>query len=320
MRKFTNRPIYYYIYEIDVHGEPVDQISRGNSGSLPASVRVGSIRYVRLSNSGGTPRLRSQVAATKERMLMSIPRPAATEPIKNHPFVAKLNRSIRLDDDDLMALTELLDRKVVVKKGKDIIVQGYEYKALHIVESGFAIRYKLLHNGKRQIVDIVLPGDIIGFPACFFEYAVFSVMAIGKMNLHYVPLDAFSALCLKRAKIATALIWFAARGAAIYVEHLTGTGRREPLERLAHFLLEMHARLRAVGHASENSFEMPLSQEGIGDTVGLSAPHVNRMLAELKSDQLIAIRGHEIKILDMAALQILAEFRPAYLGRTSIRG
>jgi CRP-like cAMP-binding protein len=84
--------------------------------------------------------------------------------------------------------------------------------------------------------------------------------------------------------------------------------------------LEMHARLRAVGHASENSFEMPLSQEGIGDTVGLSAPHVNRMLAELKSDQLIAIRGHEIKILDMAALQILAEFRPAYLGRTSIRG
>jgi len=249
---------------------------------------------------------------------MAVPPQSKSVSIADHPFVLKLGRSIRLDHDDLTALARLLDRKVSVKKGKDIIVEGYEYKALHIVESGFAIRYKLLHNGKRQIVDIVLPGDIIGFPACFFEYAVFSVMAIGNMSLHRVPLDAFSALCLERASIATALVWFAAREAAIYVEHLTDTGRREPLERLAHFLLELHARLRAVGHASENSFEIPLSQESIGDAVGLSAPHVNRMLAELKSEGMIAITGREVMILDMAALQILAEFRSAYLARTPI--
>jgi CRP-like cAMP-binding protein len=250
---------------------------------------------------------------------MAIPPKTKTVPIADHPFVLKLSRSIHLDHDDLMALAKLLDRKIGVNKGKDIIVEGYEYKALHIVESGFAVRYKLLHNGKRQIVDIVLPGDIIGFPACFFEYAIFSVMAIGKMSLHRVPLDAFSALCLERASIATALVWFAAREAAIYVEHLTDTGRREPLERLAHFLLEMHARLGAVGYASENSFEMPLSQESIGDAVGLSAPHVNRMLAELKSEGLIAITGREVKILDIAALQILAEFRSTYLTRIPIR-
>jgi CRP-like cAMP-binding protein len=242
----------------------------------------------------------------------------ATNPVKEHPFVIKLRRSIRLDDDDLKALAGLLDRKLVVKKGKDIIVEGYEYKELHIIESGFAIRYRLLHNGKRQIVNILLPGDIIGFPACFFEYAVFSFMAIAKMGGHYVPLDAFAALCLKRANIATALLWFAAREAAINAEHAINTGRREPLERLAHFLLETHARLHAVACASENSFEMPLSQESIGDAVGLSAPHVNRMLAELKNEGLIAMSGREVKILDMAALQILGEFRSAYLARAPI--
>jgi DNA-binding transcriptional regulator LsrR (DeoR family) len=63
---------------------------------------------------------------------------------------------------------------------------------------------------------------------------------------------------------------------------------------------------------------MPLSQESIGDAVGLSAPHVNRMLAELRTEGLIAMNGHEIEILDMAALQILAEFRPTYLDRTPI--
>ena len=64
---------------------------------------------------------------------------------------------------------------------------------------------------------------------------------------------------------------------------------------------------------------MPLSQEGIGDIIGLSAPHVNRMLAELKRDGLIAMTGHELTILDRAALQILGEFHPTYLTRTPIR-
>jgi hypothetical protein len=59
----------------------------------------------------------------------------ATNPVKEHPFVIKLRRSIRLDDDDLKALAGLLDRKLVVKKGEDIIVEGYEYKELHIIES-----------------------------------------------------------------------------------------------------------------------------------------------------------------------------------------
>ena len=104
---------------------------------------------------------------------MAMLRKVAANPVRDHPFVIKLNRSVSLNEADLTALAELLERKVVVKKTKDIIVEGYEYKALHIVERGFAIRYKLLHNGKRQIVNIVLPGDIIGFPACFYEHAVF---------------------------------------------------------------------------------------------------------------------------------------------------
>ncbi len=257
-------------------------------------------------------------AARPERMEMTASRKAAAKPIKDHPFVIKLSRSIQLDDADLAALDALLSRNVIAKKAKDLIVEGYEYRVLHVVESGFAIRYKLLHSGKRQIVNVILPGDIIGFPACFYEYAVFSVTAIGDMSLHQVPLEAFADLCLSRASIATALVWFAAREAAIYAEHIIDTGRREPLERVAHFLLEMLTRLQAAGCASGNSFEMPLSQEGIGDAVGLSAPHISRMLGELKNEGLIAVNGHKVTVLDMAALQILGEFRPAYLGRTPV--
>jgi CRP-like cAMP-binding protein len=116
------------------------------------------------------------------------------------------------------------------------------------------------------------------------------------------------------------MVWFSAREAALYAQHIISAGRRAPLERIAHFILETHARLRAVGHASEKSFEMPLSQESIGDAVGLSTPHVNRMLRELENEGLIARLGHEIKVLDMAALQILGEFHSLYLDRTPIPG
>ncbi|WP_428620239.1 Crp/Fnr family transcriptional regulator [Reyranella sp.] len=244
-------------------------------------------------------------------------KPAASR-IVDHPFVARLNHSIALDDDDLAALARLLERTVVIKKAKDIIVEGYEYGVLHVVQQGFAVRYKLLHSGKRQIVNVVMPGDIIGFPACFYEHAVFSVTALSDMSLSHVPLDAFADTCLERATVATALVWFAAREAAIYAEHIIDAGRREPIERLAHFLLETLTRLQAIGNASEESFVMPLSQEAIGDALGLSAPHVNRMLAELKRDGMIAMTGREVRILDRAALQILGEFHSTYLARSPV--
>ena len=238
-------------------------------------------------------------------------------PLNNHPFVVKLRAHAPLDDNDLTTLGQVLDRRLAVNKGKDIIVEGYEYKGLDIIETGVAIRYSLLHKGGRQIINTLLPGDVVGFPASFFDRAIFSVMAVTKMSLHHISFESFTELCEQRTNIAIALIWYAAREAAVYAQHLVDAGRRSPLERIAHFLLETHVRLQAVGRASENSFEMPLSQEGIGDAVGLSAPHVNRMFSELRSEGLIATDGHEVRILDRAALQILAEFDPSYLVRTS---
>lgn len=237
--------------------------------------------------------------------------------IEDHPFVIKLRAHGHIDSEDLKALGRVLNRKVTVKKGQDIIVQGYEYKTLDIVESGFGLRFTLLHQGGRQIINAVLPGDLVGFPAAFFERSIFSVMAAAPMTLNRISMEAFTELCKQRTNIAVALIWFAAREASIYAQHLVNAGRRSPLERVAHFLLETHFRLKAVGCAPEDSFELPFSQEGIADALGLSAPHVNRMLSELRHQGLIGTQNHTINILDRAALQILAEFEPTYLARTS---
>jgi CRP-like cAMP-binding protein len=243
---------------------------------------------------------------------------AKSQPIEGHPFVIKLLAHGVIDAQDLKALGRVLNRKVTVKKGQDIIVQSYEYKTLDFVESGFGFRYTLLHKGGRQIINAVLPGDIVGFPASFFERSIFSVMAATTMTLHRISFDAFTGLCRERTNIAIALISYAAREASVYAHHLVRAGRRSPLERVAHGLLEMHFRLKAVGCASADAFELPYSQESIADAIGLSAPHVNRMFSELKRQGLIATKNHDIQILDKAALQILAEFEPSYLERTSL--
>ncbi len=155
------------------------------------------------------------------------------------PFIKKLLKHATLDRADVQALSRVLNRRLAVKKGQDIIVQGYEYRELNIVESGFAIRYMLLHQGGRQIINTILPGDIVGFPASFFSRSIFSVMAVTKMSLYRISFDTFVDLCKQRPNIAIALIWFAARELSIYAHHIVDAGRRSPLERTAHFLLEM---------------------------------------------------------------------------------
>lgn len=244
---------------------------------------------------------------------------AKVPPIEKHPFISKLSAHASFNSDDVKALGRVLNNRVTVKKGKDIIVQGLEHQGLDVIESGFAIRCTLLRKGGRQIISTLLPGDIVGFPASFSDRSIFSVVATSEMGLHRISLATLVELCRERPNIAIALIGFAAWESALHAHHLVNAGRRSPLERVAHFILEMHFRLKVVGLASENSFEMPLSQEGIGDTVGLSAPHVNRMLKELKRDGLIAIEGREIRIRDRAPLQIIAEFDSSYLARASFQ-
>ena len=87
-------------------------------------------------------------------------------------------------------------------------------------------------------------------------------------------------------------------------------GRRKPMERLAHFLLEIHARLLAVGRAEKTTFALPFSQEVMADVLGLSVPHLNRVMKQLRAEQLITSRSRLVELTDMASLQTLAHYQP----------
>jgi CRP-like cAMP-binding protein len=241
-----------------------------------------------------------------------------TDPLQSHPFVLMLNQHLTPSQMDIDCLREAIECERLIRKKRDIVVEGYECRELYIVERGFAIAYKLLRAGRRQVLNVVLPGEIIGLPGGFFDRSAYSVTSLTDMKLQVFKLKTLVDLCDQRPNLSLSLLWFSAHQLAIYAEHISDVGRRTPIERVAHFLLEIHARLIAVGCATEKTFEMPLSQELIGDLLGLSAPHVNRMLHQLRSEHLITMGGHSVTINDADQLQFLGQFQHLTLKRIPI--
>lgn len=227
-----------------------------------------------------------------------------------HPFVARVTRLMRLSPADLRSLELIVGKEQLVKKRKDLVAVGDEYRNLCFVKDGYAIRYKLLRSGKRQILNVILPGDVIGFPVSFFDRSIYSIVAVSDLTYNICSLDSYVRLCHEHPLFALALSWLAAQEAAIYAEHIVDLGRRTPVERLAHFLLEIHARLQAVGRAEETSFDLPFSQEVMADVLGLSVPHLNRVIQQLRAERLITSRSHFVELTDVASLKTLAQYQP----------
>jgi CRP-like cAMP-binding protein len=156
---------------------------------------------------------------------------------------------------------------------------------------GWVCSYKLLRGGTRQIVDFQVPGDFLGLRSVLFRTADHNIEPVTAVEASVVLssdlLDAFA----RTPRLATAVLWAASRDEAMVVEHLVGVGRRNALERTAHYLLELGARLRLVGLATAAGYACPLSQYQLADALGLSAVHVNRVLRQLREEGLLTFQG-----------------------------
>ena len=246
--------------------------------------------------------------------------PASRIAFDQHPFVARLRQLVDLKAADLKGLDDIIDGELVIRKRRDLIADGYEYRKLCFVKDGYAVRYKLLRNGKRQILNVILPGDVVGLPGSFYERAVYSVTAISDLRMNVCALDAYVQLCYRHPQYGLALTWIAVQEATTYAEHVIDVGRRTPVERLSHFLLELHARLAAVGRAEKTRFTLPFSQEVIADVLGLSVPHLNRMMQQLRSEKLIADRERVVEFLNADAMESLAHYQPQELAPIPLPG
>jgi CRP-like cAMP-binding protein len=225
----------------------------------------------------------------------------------------KLAARTSLSPAELDILDALNGNTRMIAANRDIITEGYKYDALSVLRDGIAIRYRVLRDGRRQILNIVLPGDFIGFPACFFDTALYSITTLTDAVVSSIRFPPLFQLLADHPRIGAAIFWLFSCEAAMYAERLIALGQRSAIERLAHFLLELLTRLQVIGLADARSFRMPLTQEQIGDILGLTGVHVSRTLRQLRDDGLIAVEGQVATIKNLNALAALADFERTYL-------
>jgi CRP-like cAMP-binding protein len=241
------------------------------------------------------------------------PRPMTAKPRVATPLTRKLSRLVTLAPGEVGILDDLQSKTRIIRRNREIVTERRKYDTLFILIDGVSMRCRILHDGRRQILNIALPGDFIGFPGVFSERALYSITALSDCTVSPVPFSQLLSLFDRGPRLAAAIFWSFACEAAMYAEHLIDVGRRSALERVAHFLLELLTRLQVIGLADERSFRMPLTQELIGDALGLSVPHVNRTLRQLRDDELVSIQEHIVIITDVEALSALADFDRSYL-------
>lgn len=242
-------------------------------------------------------------------------------PRLDSPLKRKLGTFVDLTDDELAMLTGLERGRLEIPARSDILRQGDPYEKVYMVKTGWAIRYKSLSDGRRQIVNFVLPGDFIGFNAAVFMVSDFSVTSTTAMTLSSFEPEIFLDIMAKFPKVCLAISWCHAQEDSVLREHLLSVGRRSAYERTAHLLVELWRRLTLLGLAEDEHFQLPITQEMLADALGLSTAHVNRMLQELRLDGLIAlttIPATKISISDSKGLEAAAGFTEGYLHFTEI--
>ncbi len=229
------------------------------------------------------------------------------------PLIAKLERSAALTDPERQALAGALARARSLPPGADIAVEGIAPDACTVLLDGWAARYKLLDDGKRQITGFVIPGDLCDLEGLLAGSMDHSVAALTAVTVAPIPRDIFAGLMECHPSLARALRQDLLAEAAIAREWVLNVGRRSAYQRIAHVLCEIGVRLEAAGLASRSEFSFPVTQADLADATGLTTVHVNRVLGSIRGDGLITWRGGKVVIPDWERLEQAGVFRPSYL-------
>jgi CRP-like cAMP-binding protein len=184
--------------------------------------------------------------------------------------------------EELDVINDLKKEHVALTAGSEIISAGDPSPEMFTLYAGWAFRYKMLPDGRRQILNFLLPGDLLGLQAAMFDAASHAVEALTDVQLCKLPRRGIWALFGEMPGLAFDVTWLGAREEGFVDENLTSVGRRTAAERVAALIITLYKRAQALDLVAGNSFEFPPTQQHIADALGLSLVHTNKTLARLR--------------------------------------
>ncbi|MCW4463456.1 Crp/Fnr family transcriptional regulator [Sphingomonas sp. BT-65] len=231
-----------------------------------------------------------------------------------NPLLAKLDSKMRLGPEERGALAALIQNRTHrLPARQDLYVEGDPTSPMIVILDGWACRYDQLADGRRQIVELFLPGDILGHDCLFAERQDHSACSISQLYYAQISRTDLDAAVQQFPALGRALLWDASVAAAIHRQWIRSLGRLSATQRIAHLFCELFYRSARAGLARGTAFDMPMGQRDLGDARGLSAVQVNRTVQLLRSAGLLGWRRRVVEITDLPRLATIAMFRPHYL-------
>lgn len=191
--------------------------------------------------------------------------------------------------------------------------EGEKLDALCILAQGLAIGSRKLSDGQQQNLALYVPGDTLNVDETVLGDCDVSVCGLTAVSVVSIPMAGLKTSMERQPELARLLWRETAFRSRLAREWLLALGRRSAVQRLAHLLCETYARLEALGQADGGACHLPLTQSELADTLGLSPVHVNRVLQQLRADELVELAHQRLLIRDWAGLASLSEFDPGYL-------
>lgn len=226
----------------------------------------------------------------------------------------RLARYAALSPEEESALEQYVAASRHFATHDDLVKAGEPCDRLFVVLEGYACRYRLLPDGRRQIVAYLFAGDMSDPRELLAGRSNFSLGVLWPSVIAAIDGEALRRL-EKFPRVPQAFARCAHTAQLTAGEWIVNVGQRTALERLGHLFCEIDTRLGDVGLSHDHCFDFPLTQAELGDTLALSAVHVNRTLMELRRLELVTFQKHQVRIHDFARLSATAGFDPAYLHR-----
>jgi CRP-like cAMP-binding protein len=228
-------------------------------------------------------------------------------------FARKLECYRSLNDSDRALVKALTGKTRLAERHTDLVEEGVPTNVVHVILNGWAIRHKTVRGGRRQIFGCLLPGDICDLHAALLDKMDHTVSTLSDCVIAEIRRPDILDIVAERPALTRALWWTMLVDEAVLREWVTNMGARDAKLRIAHLFCEIHARLEAVGLVSEGTFKLPMTQQELADTVGLSIVHVNRSLRVLRERGLASFRNQTVEIQNVDRLRKFADFGASYL-------
>jgi CRP-like cAMP-binding protein len=210
--------------------------------------------------------------------------------------------------DELDFIEDFRSGTASVPAGGTIIYEQKSSGKLFTLYAGWAFRYKSLTDGRRQILNFLLPGDLIGLQQEFLGSAMHGIEAVTDVALCVFPRDGLWKLFQAYPSLAYDITWISARAEGMVDDNLLTAGRRNATERVAVLLMHLYRRMERIGLAEGGSIDFPLNQQHIADALGLSLVHTNKTLRRLQQLGLHELHNGRLRLLNPKALQRIADY------------